>query len=86
MLPTSNRGRLWKLRFLGPTPSLAGFLVIPKDSGRGFPGVHPWESLGFHGIFKTGNRTLQMGPARRFDMQFYLFETDLSVCKTVFKF
>ena len=32
MLPTSIRGRLWKLGFEGPNPTFAGFLVIPKGS------------------------------------------------------
>ena len=36
MLPTSIRGRLWKLRFLGPSRPSAGSLVIPKDSEEDF--------------------------------------------------
>ena len=49
MLPTSIRGRLWKLGFEGPDPTFAGFLVIPKGSERDFqvPPVgilgHPWN-------------------------------------------
>ena len=31
-LPTSIRGRLWKLRFLGPSRPSAGSLVISKGS------------------------------------------------------
>ena len=32
MIPTSIRGRLWKVGFLGPNPTSPGFLAIPKDS------------------------------------------------------
>ena len=35
MLPTSIRGRLWKLGFEGPDPTFAGFLVISKGSEGG---------------------------------------------------
>ena len=51
MLPTSIRGRLWKLRFLGPNPTFAGFLVIPKDSEG--------ESWGLARNFKTSNGSLK---------------------------
>ena len=54
MPPTSNRGRLWKLRFLGPTPTFAGFLVIPKDPEG--------DSWGFARNFKTSNGSLRMLP------------------------
>ena len=54
MPPTSNRGRLWKLRFLGPNPTFAGFLVIPKDSEG--------DSWGFARNFKTSNGSLRMPP------------------------
>ena len=36
MLPTSIRGRLWKLGSEGPNPTSPGFLVIPKGSEEGF--------------------------------------------------
>jgi hypothetical protein len=70
----------------GPTPQLRRIPCDSQGSRRGFLGVHPWESLGFHGILKTGNRPLQMGPTQRFQMQFHPFEADLSVCKNVLEF
>ena len=54
MLPTSIRGRLWKLGFEGPDPTFAGFLVIPKDSEG--------ESWGLARNFKTSNGSLRMLP------------------------
>ena len=45
MLPTSIRGRLWKLGFEGPDPTFAGFLVIPKGSEVDFQ-VPPVGILG----------------------------------------
>ena len=50
--------------FPGPRPHIPR---IPADSAgirSGFPGAHPWESLGFHGIFKTGSRRFKMGLAQ----------------------
>ena len=54
MLPTSIRGRLWKLGSEGPNPTFAGFLVIPKDSEG--------DSWGLARNFKTSNGSLRMPP------------------------
>ena len=45
MLPTSIRGRVWKLGSEGPNPTCAGFLVFSKDSERDFQ-VPPVGILG----------------------------------------
>ena len=45
MLPTSIRGRVWKLGFEGPNPTCAGFLVVSKDPEWDFQ-VPPLEIFG----------------------------------------
>ena len=45
MLPTSIRGRVWKLGFERPNPTCAGFLVVSKDPEWDFQ-VPPLEIFG----------------------------------------
>ena len=60
MLPTSIRGRLWKLGFEGPDPTFAGFLVIPKGSEVDFQ-VPPVGILGIPWNIQNRQPSLQNG-------------------------